>query len=99
MLEAIAKPVLAGADVKLNTKVVKVSSRERPEDKVQVLTAKGRTLAFDEVVFTAPLGWLQRNIEAFDPPLPAQLTKSIQAISYGSLEKVGIYTWREHADN
>lgn len=39
---------------------------------------------------TAPLGWLKRNISAFDPPLPSQMRTAINHISYGRLEKVYI---------
>ncbi|KAG4264650.1 hypothetical protein FPRO06_05275 [Fusarium proliferatum] len=50
----------------------------------------GQTLEFDEVVVTAPLGWLKRNLDAFEPALPARMTKAIDAIGYGCLEKVYI---------
>ncbi|ROV98805.1 hypothetical protein VPNG_08392 [Cytospora leucostoma] len=39
---------------------------------------------------STPSGWLQKNPQAFDPPLPPLLTKSINNISYGCLEKVYI---------
>lgn len=57
---------------------------------LQVTTTAGETLNFDEVVFTAPLGWLKRHPEAFKPKLPPRLTKAISSIGYGCLEKVYI---------
>ena len=44
---------------------------------------------FDEVVVTVPLGWLKNNKAAFHPPLPKRFEDAIDAIGYGSLEKVG----------
>jgi Flavin containing amine oxidoreductase len=45
---------------------------------------------FDEVVMTAPLGWLKRNKDVFIPALPPRLSQAIDSISYGDLEKVHI---------
>ncbi len=56
--------------------------------KVKVVTEKGVEDEFDEVVMTAPLGYLQRNQDIFAPPLPPRLVQAIDAIGYGSLEKV-----------
>ena len=50
----------------------------------------GETLFFDEVVMTAPLGWLKRNKHAFEPELPQRLTRAIDAIGYGHLDKVSL---------
>ena len=43
---------------------------------------------FDEVVMTAPLGWLKTNLDAFEPALPQRLQEGIGAIGYGHLDKV-----------
>lgn len=37
---------------------------------------------------TAPLGWLKQNKQTFVPQLPPRLSQAIDAIGYGSLEKV-----------
>jgi hypothetical protein len=42
---------------------------------------------FDEVIMTAPLGWLKRNINVFEPELPVRLKQGIEAIGYGHLDK------------
>ncbi|KAH7325863.1 hypothetical protein B0I35DRAFT_474594 [Stachybotrys elegans] len=88
ILETVAKPVVTGADIKLNTKVEKITYRVEPDEKVRVQIEGGQTLLFDEVVLTAPLGWLKRNLNAFERPLPARLTKAISSLGYGCLEKV-----------
>ncbi|KAM0215968.1 hypothetical protein ACHAPA_008574 [Fusarium lateritium] len=90
ILDEIAKPALQGAEIKYQTKVDRISYRTNPEEKAKVRTESGQTLEFDEVVVTAPLGWLKRNLDAFEPALPARMTKAIGAIGYGCLEKVYI---------
>lgn len=53
-----------------------------------VTTVAGKTYQFDELVVTFPLGWLKNNRAAFHPPLPPRLSRAIDSISYGDLEKV-----------
>ncbi|KAG4433717.1 hypothetical protein IFR05_010798 [Cadophora sp. M221] len=87
ILERIAKPALTGAKVKLSTKVTSVESGS---DEVAVHTENGNTLEFDETVITCPLGWLKKNKAVFQPELPARFSQAIDAIGYGTLEKVYI---------
>ena len=77
--------MLEKADVKLSTKV---SHIETGPDSVTVFTEAGLQLECDEVVMTAPLGWLHKNKEAFQPPLPERFSQAIDSIGYGCLEKV-----------
>lgn len=58
------------------------------DDTAQVLGENGLHETFDEVVVTLPLGWLKINKIAFYPQLPERLCQAIDAIGYGSLEKV-----------
>lgn len=91
ILQYVARPAVQnGADIRLNTTVAKIHARPRLADDVSVTLSTGEKLAFDEVVVTCPLGWLQKNLEAFEPALPAPLQKAIHSISYGCLEKVYI---------
>ncbi|GAP83094.1 putative flavin containing amine oxidoreductase [Rosellinia necatrix] len=91
ILSAISKPVVEGASFKYKTLVTKVQSTDDETCEVlKVHTESGETLEFDEVVFTAPLGWLKKHSDAFDPPLPARLAQAIENIGYGCLEKVYI---------
>lgn len=81
--------MLDKADISLNTIVKSIAYREGAEGKVALDLHNGTREEFDDVVVTAPLGWLQKNkTKAFDPPLPASLAAAIDAISYGCLEKV-----------
>jgi Flavin containing amine oxidoreductase. len=73
-------------------KVICVESRihRAPGDKgrVVVTVEDGRSFPFDDVVVTAPLGWLKCHQDVFRPPLEARLTRAIGGIGYGNLEKV-----------
>ncbi|KAK8138801.1 polyketide synthase 1 [Apiospora sp. TS-2023a] len=88
ILQAIAKPAEEGADIRLSTTVTQINAQD-DVDRVTLVTDKG-VLEFDEVVVTSPLGWLQQHPEAFVPALPPRLTKAINSIGYGCLEKVYI---------
>ncbi|KAF2709884.1 amine oxidase [Pleomassaria siparia CBS 279.74] len=91
VLKKIAEPALKGADVKFGCKVKKIISDEKEEGpRVTVGIDGGEELTFDEVVMTAPLGWLKRNEDAFVPALPARLKQAISSIGYGNLDKVYI---------
>ncbi|KAJ2986747.1 hypothetical protein NUW58_g4880 [Xylaria curta] len=91
ILAAIAKPVVEGATIKYNAVVNKVqSSDDQSCETLKVYTESGEVLEFDEVVFTAPLGWLKQHPDTFNPPLPARLAQAIKNIGYGCLEKVYI---------
>jgi monoamine oxidase len=85
ILDVIAKPALQKADLKLSTEVIRI---ETGSSNVKVVTKDGSELEFDEVVMTAPLGWLKQHKDSFVPPLPARLSEAIGSIGYGSLEKV-----------
>lgn len=59
----------------------------------KVLSAKSacKTYSYDELIMTAPLGWLKRHHKTtFYPPLPDLTVKAIDEIGYGNLEKVFI---------
>ncbi|PFH57439.1 hypothetical protein XA68_15057 [Ophiocordyceps unilateralis] len=97
ILDAVARPVLAESEILFDTKVQRISCRGRQGEKTRVHVLDSSTLgghetvlSFDEVVVTCPLGWLKRNLDAFEPPLPARLTRAIGSIGYGCLEKVYI---------
>jgi len=81
-------------ELRLNTEAVHFELARKgtdckDEDKVTVTTAAGEKLPFDDVVITAPLGWLKRNKDtAFTPALPEGLSQAIDNINYGRLEKL-----------
>ncbi|KAI9784649.1 MAG: hypothetical protein M1839_001871 [Geoglossum umbratile] len=90
ILDCVSKLPLLAADVQLSKRVIAIESQNSGNDGGQVVVTieGGETQSFDEVVMTAPLGWLKRNKNAFTPPLSPRLTKAIDSISYGHLEKV-----------
>ena len=83
-------------ELRLETEVVhfELSDETQRRDggdkaKVTITTAAGEKQSFDDVVLTAPLGWLKRNKDvAFTPALPPRLCQAIANISYGRLEKL-----------
>ncbi|KAJ5276703.1 hypothetical protein N7524_002856 [Penicillium chrysogenum] len=93
ILEHIAKPATAKANIRLNEPVTGIkalprNNQSQTKHQVTVTTATGTDYVFDEVVITCPLGWLKQNTTAFSPSLPPRLEQAIQNISYGRLEKV-----------
>jgi hypothetical protein len=89
VLEHVAKPALHGADVRLEHCVSKITSKEEQGAwKTTVETTNGLTETFDEVVVTAPLGWLKRRKHIFQPPLSERIIQAIDSLGYGNLDKV-----------
>lgn len=89
VLQVVSKPALDGAKVVLGKKVTKIRSTPK-EDKprIAVESCDGESQGFDEVVITAPLGWLKRNKAAFEPPMPNRVEEAIDNVGYGNLDKV-----------
>ncbi|KAH7068103.1 hypothetical protein BKA63DRAFT_106292 [Paraphoma chrysanthemicola] len=90
ILQKIAEPALK-AKIKFGHKVTKVISKESeaiPRVTIEIEGEESET--FDEVIVTAPLGWLKRNMKAFEPEVPVRLKQGIEAIGYGHLDKVYI---------
>jgi monoamine oxidase len=85
ILANIAVPALARTKLELSTKVTHIKSRSGV---VSISTDTGRNLEFDEVVVTAPLGWLKKHKHVFEPSLPPRFCSAIDSIGYGSLDKV-----------
>ncbi|KAG9695476.1 FAD/NAD(P)-binding domain-containing protein, partial [Aureobasidium melanogenum] len=90
ILEYVARPALEKAEVKFETKVTGIKEKGNEEEKVKVEVEGGDKYEFDEVVMTAPLGWLKRNKNVFVDGMTPELDKAIDAIGYGSLDKIYI---------
>jgi len=94
ILEAVGRPAREKADIRLNTKVTGIRSDDgevETHSKLVIETNDGTSEEFDEVVVTAPLGYLKRNAASmFTPPLQPRLTQAISNIGYGNLDKVYI---------
>ncbi|KAF2628537.1 amine oxidase [Macroventuria anomochaeta] len=95
VLEKIAEPV-EEASIHYQHRVKKLISNssgegEDPSVTIEFEGSRGvQRETFDEVVMTAPLGWLKTNLDAFEPALPQRLQEGIGAIGYGHLDKVYI---------
>ena len=74
-----------GLPVRLTTPVTAVSLREA--DRVVIDTADGQWRAA-KVIVTVPLGVLKSGAIRFDPPLPPEHRRAIEAIGFGRFEKL-----------
>ena len=75
--------------LRLGCEVTKIANRTRGDvDIVEIEAADGFKGAFDDVVITAPLGWLKRSQPVFSPPLAPKITAAIHSLGYGNLDKV-----------
>ncbi|ETN43653.1 uncharacterized protein HMPREF1541_02812 [Cyphellophora europaea CBS 101466] len=90
ILREVAKPALDAGIVRFDSEATGIEVLEADQG-VKVTLRNGEQSAFDEVVCTAPLGWLKRNKStAFTPRLPKRIDAAIDNISYGRLEKLYI---------
>jgi hypothetical protein len=94
VLEAIAKPA-ENEGIHFQHRVKKLVSNTNgkgtdPTVTVEIESPSGCLTndTFDEVVMTAPLGWLKMNLDMFEPALPQRLQQGIESIGYGHLDKV-----------
>ncbi|KAJ4366674.1 hypothetical protein N0V95_000001 [Ascochyta clinopodiicola] len=94
VLEKIAAPAVE-TGIKFGHRVKKLvssSGTDGEDARVTVELEGGESETFDEVVMTAPLGWLKTNLDAFEPALPQRLQEGIAAIGYGHLDKVSLHS-------
>ena len=75
----------AGLPIRLKTPVTAISLRDR--NHVVIDTADGRWQA-NKVIVTVPLGVLKSGAITFDPPLPPEQRRAIDAIGFGRFEKL-----------
>jgi len=88
ILDRIAQPAVENVEIRYSTTAVEVISFQEKGDKVRVTTSNKEHLIFDEVVVTAPLGWLKKNKKTFVPPLPKRLASAIDNIGYGNMTSI-----------
>lgn len=87
----LAKPLADKAEIHLNTVVKQIRGRESGRhEQVIVVTEDEQEMKFDEVVMTAPLGWLKRNLDCFVPNVPNGFKTAVESLGYGMLDKVYI---------
>ena len=78
---------LAQGRIQFDTVMVSVENRPGGPRPVCLNTSDGRTQFFDDVVVTAPLGWLKQHKESI-PQLHSRIASAVDSISFGRLEKV-----------
>lgn len=91
ILHQVATPAFEHADIHFLEEVVRIenlSDNTEEKGKVRIETASGLRKTCDDVVVTAPHGWLRQNKASFVPPMPEQLSEAIDSIAYSKLEKV-----------
>lgn len=93
ILDMVARNARERAEIRLSSPVVGVRSSvssDRDDSARPRLRSEHGENSFDEVVVCTPLGWLKRNMTAFEPVLPERFTQAVQNIGYGTLDKVYI---------
>ncbi|XXH00529.1 hypothetical protein Hte_006877 [Hypoxylon texense] len=88
ILAGLRSAIDTKATLRLQCEVTRVSNNRFSS--VDVEAADGFRGRFDNVIVTAPLGWLKRNQHVFSPPLAPGVSSAIQALGYGNLEKIFI---------
>ena len=73
--------------MQLNTVMDSVEARIGENRPVCLTTSNGEKQYFDDVVITAPLGWLKQHKESVHCLHP-RIASAIDSISFGRLEKV-----------
>ncbi|KAK4184024.1 hypothetical protein QBC35DRAFT_525760 [Podospora australis] len=86
LLLKLAFPVATKATVRLECEVIRIVNNIFGA--VDVEAADGFHGSFDDVIITAPLGWLKRNDHIFSPPLEPKISLAIQSLGYGNLDKI-----------
>ncbi|KAL4909681.1 hypothetical protein BDW74DRAFT_173174 [Aspergillus multicolor] len=76
------------ATLRLNCEVTSITNNSTGG--VNIEASDGFIGTFNDVIVTAPLGWLKRNGHVFSPPLSPALGIAIQSLGYGNLDKVFI---------
>ncbi|KAL8650181.1 MAG: hypothetical protein Q9226_005256 [Calogaya cf. arnoldii] len=76
------------AAVHIDCEVTRITNRRM--EGVEVEAADGFRDVFDDVVVTAPLGWLKRNENVFCPALTPEISTAIRSLGYGNLDRVFI---------
>ncbi|KAI1421581.1 putative flavin-containing amine oxidase [Xylaria sp. FL1777] len=88
MLANLRSAVGMKTTIRLQCEVTRVTNNKSAG--VDIVAADGFRGHFDNVIVTAPLGWLKRNMHVFSPPLPNSISNAVQSLGYGNLEKVFI---------
>ncbi|KAJ5389252.1 amine oxidase [Penicillium cataractarum] len=86
ILHRLLLPVANKATLRLGCEVTRITNSQN--DIVEIEARDGFRCSFNDVVVTAPLGWLKRNEHVFSPPLSPTVSSAIHSLGYGNLDKV-----------
>ncbi|KAI1110484.1 hypothetical protein F5Y14DRAFT_465651 [Nemania sp. NC0429] len=86
IIDMLLATVRKRAIVRLNCEVIRITHNRNGV--ITVEAADGFKGSFDNVIVTAPLGWLKRNESVFSPPLTPKISTAIRSLGYGNLDKV-----------
>ena len=89
--DKILSPLAQGIDFRLSMTVTSIAYAKDGVT-VQAMDRDGKSVTFesDFAVCALPLGVLKKGTVTFDPPLPEDTTKAIQAIGLGSVAKTAL---------
>jgi hypothetical protein len=92
IIRNLADAIEGQASLHLKSRVTWITHREEGDVQVRAARESGPEFVdvFDDVIVTAPLGWLKRHQHIFIPQLPPALSDAIEELGYGSLERVFI---------
>ncbi|KAL2822820.1 flavin-containing amine oxidase [Aspergillus cavernicola] len=88
ILHRLLLSVRSKATLRLGCEVTRIANSQNGN--VDIEAGDGFRGSFDDVVVTAPLGWLKRNGHVFSPPLSPAISSAIHSLGYGNLDKVFI---------
>ena len=94
IIDRISAVPLARARIKFSTVMASVEADQSESGAICLTDSDGSKENFDEVVITTPLGWLKQHKSSIKP-LSARISRAIDSISFGRLEKVFNYGPRE----
>lgn len=76
------------ATIRLSCEVTKIATSQAGV--VDIGGADGFRGSFENVIVTAPMGWLKRNEDVFSPPLTSTILNAVRSLGYGNLDRVFI---------
>ncbi len=88
ILTGLLAQVANMATIQLGCEVTRISNRR--SGVIDIEAADGFRGAFDNVIVTAPLGWLKRNEDVFSPLPAPRISNAIRSLGHRNLERAFI---------
>ncbi len=90
--DAVAQALAAGLNIQCGSPVQQIAWNSNG---AIITLASGAQFSARRVIVTAPLGVLQADLPAFDPPLPADKRAAINALAMGQVSKLALWFDRQ----